>query len=152
MASLTELKQNYSSIESRFNLPSFHNMNQEFDIEKLAERETDFLLREVRRAMLEKNEAYLRFLELLLNPAGSPMFVLALKIGDKKSLHELYLELGKYELQGLALDNSYNEEKEAEFINMFFKRWEDIKSRFRGILDGFEIPQASSKKEKGYLG
>ena len=46
---LEELKKKYEKLQKQYSLPSFEKLNEEFDIEKIAENETDFLLREVRK-------------------------------------------------------------------------------------------------------
>jgi hypothetical protein len=155
---LKKLKLEYSELEKKFGLPSFSKMNEDFDIEKIELKETDFLLREVRRAMLEKNVAYLRFLEMVLNPSNSPMFMLILLKNitnkEKQMMNDLYIELGKYEISSMALDNIHNEEKEAEFINNFYNKWQAVKQNFASLISGFESSwdHKSVKKEKGYLG
>lgn len=155
---LENLKTEYEKIRQKFNLPSWREMNEEFEIEKLQDKETETLIREVRRAMLEKSLSYLKFIEMFMNPGNAPMFFLALvrnlDNGKKKILDELYLELGKYEILSVTLDNEYNEEKEAEFINKFFNSWKSIKSRFKEVSEELESSwdKKSEKKEKGYLG
>lgn len=155
---LEKLKKEYEKLKDRYNLPSFVEINEDFEIEKLQERETDLLIREVRRIMVEKNSAYLRFIEMFLNPGNAPMFFFSLVKNmdhvDKKTLEELYGELGKFEILSLKLDNEYNEEKEAEFIKKFYKDWQEIKKKFGRLLkavdDSWE--KKSERKEKGYLG
>ena len=52
---LEELKKEYEKLKKKHNLPIFKGMNEDFEIEKLQEKETELLLREVRRIMIEKN-------------------------------------------------------------------------------------------------
>jgi len=155
---LDNLKERYEEVAKEYNLPSFKEMNEDFEIEKLHDKETDLLVREIRRAMIEKNAAYLRFVEMFLNPSNAPMFFLALvKNMDnsaKKVLDELYLKLGKFEIKSISLDNFYDEKKEAEFVCEFFYGWQEIKGFFQKITDELEDSwkKKSDKKEKGYLG
>ena len=65
---LKKLKENYSIIQKKHSLPKFEELNENFFIEKLAEVETDLLIREVRRLMGDKLVNYMRFVENLLNP------------------------------------------------------------------------------------
>jgi len=155
---LAELKKQYEKLRKKYNLPSFEALNQDFEIEKLQERETELLLREIRRNMIDKNLAYLRFVEMFLNPTNAPMFFLALtktlSNGDKKTIEELYAELGKNELKSVARDNEYDENEEAKFIKKFFEQWQKIKEKFSGLMIGVEKAweKKSEKAEKGYLG
>ena len=38
---LNEVKKNYEKFQKKYNLPSFKNLNEDFQIEKIAENETD---------------------------------------------------------------------------------------------------------------
>ena len=63
---LAKLKKNYSEIGKKHKLPSFEEMNKEFQIEKVAEDETDFLLRDIRKAVGDKLANYMKFAEAVL--------------------------------------------------------------------------------------
>lgn len=155
---LERLKKEYEKAKKKYNLPEFDEMNKEFEIEKLQERESDLLLREIRRAISEKNMAYLRFIEMFLNPGNAPMFFLSLVKNmdgyNRKLLEELYSEFGKFEIKSIALDNEYDESKELAFIKNFIKKWKELKSKFSEITDSLEESweKKSERKEKGYLG
>jgi len=155
---LEYLKKEYEKLRKKYDLPSFKEMNEDFEIEKLQEHDTETLSREIRRAIAEKNLSYLRFVEMFMNPGNAPMFFLALvknmENTDRKLLEDLYLALGKFEIKSLALDNIYDEKRDAEFIKEFFKYWQDIKIKFadviRAIQDSWD--RKTERKEKGYLG
>jgi hypothetical protein len=152
-----ELKQDYEKLREKHNLPSFQEMNEDFEIEKL-DYKTEFLLREIRRAIMEKCSAYVRFIEGFLNPANCPIFVMALikgiNISEKKDFEQIYLKLAKYEIESVLLDNIYNEKNEAEFVLRVLDDWKETKVKFdeimKGMLDGLEVK--GEKGEKGYLG
>ena len=155
---LMKLKKAYEKLRKKYSLPSFDELNQDFEIEKLQERETETLTREIRRCIVDKNLSYLRFVEMFLNPSQAPMFFLALvkslNTDERKLLDELYAELGKYEIISIALDNEYNPEKDVEFIKDFFKKWQKIKKKFgdfmKGVEEGWE--RKAEKKDNNYLG
>jgi hypothetical protein len=155
---LEMLKRKYEKLREKYSLPSFQVLNEDFEIERLQERETETLTKEIRRAMIDKNLAYLKFAEMFMNPSTAPMFFLALVKSidnkDKKLLEELYLELGKFEIKSIALDNNYDEKKDAEFIKSFHKEWQEIKKKFDKIMKAVEQAweKEAEKKEKGYLG
>lgn len=156
--SLKDLKKQYEKLREKYSLPSFVEMNEDFEIEKLQEKETEILSREIRRAMIEKNSAYLRFIEMFMNPSSAPMLFLALMRNmdniDKKIVEDLYSKLGKYEIKSIALDNKYDDDKEAEFINKFYKEWQEVKEKFGQVLKVMEDSwdKKRERKEKGYLG
>lgn len=116
---LNKLKQEYSKLKENYKLPEFSEMNKVFDIEEIC-TETDFLLRKVRRIVSEKISGLLRFIEIILNPNNSPIFIFKLikKMNeeDKKQLSEIYETLGEFELEVVRLDLDYDEINEAGFI------------------------------------
>jgi len=75
---LENLKEDYKEIQKKYDLPEFERLNEDFQIEKLAEIETDFLVREIRKFMADKFMNYLRFIESILNPVNVQMFVFLL--------------------------------------------------------------------------
>lgn len=155
---LDKLKKEYEKLRKKYSLPSFEDLNEDFEIEKLQERETETLSREIRRAMAEKNVAYLKFAEMFMNPSNAPMFFLALvkslDTEEKKLLEELYLELGKYEIKNISLDNEYDEKRDIAFIKKFYKDWQAIKKKLDRILNSIEKAweRKVERKDKGYLG
>ncbi|OYT38224.1 hypothetical protein B6U82_00375 [Candidatus Pacearchaeota archaeon ex4484_31] len=151
---LKKLKKEYEKLQKRYRLPSFSALNKEFEIEKIQDRETEFLLREIRRIISEKVAAFLHFLELFFNPTVAPFFVLtsikSLSQSDKELIERIYKELAKIQLNSLALDIETNESKEAMFIKEVWKKWKELKpdlKEFSKILLGFQ-----TKKRKGYVG
>ena len=156
--SLGNLKKQYGNLRKRYSLPSFGDLNRDFEIEKLQERETETLTREIRRAMSEKSLSYLKFAEMFMNPSQAPMFFFALVKSldseDRRLLEELYIDLGKIEIKSIALDNDYDEGKDIDFIKIFYKKWQEIKKKFGKIMDGIEKSweKKIDKRDKGYLG
>lgn len=154
---LEKLKKDYTKLAEKYKLPSFQQLNEEFDIEKVQELETETLLREIRKVIMDKVIAYLRFIELLLNPSNAPMFFFALLRGiesaDKKILDNLYTRLGVLEIEVIGVDNDYSEKSEAEFLNRVFKDWKGVKEDMRHISKVLRKSwdKKSVQKEKGYL-
>ena len=155
---LEKLKENYKKIEKTHHLPDFDKLNAEFSIEKIAEIETDFLIREVARIIGEKFSNYLRFVELILNPANSPMFIFSLikTMGEneKKKLSEIYKELARIELNLIELDVDFSDKKEADFINSSYKTWMNIKKDFQETIEKIKSnwDNKNENNSKGYFG
>lgn len=155
---LEDLKKDFEKLQKKYQLPGFLDLNKDFEVEKIDGKETELLSREVRRAMVEKNLAYLRFVESFLNPSAAPFFCLALfksvSAEDRKLMEEIYFKLAKYELESVMLDNIYNEEKDAEFIKKLHKDWQDVKIKFDRIMNSLVkgLDKKLDKKDSGYLG
>ena len=155
---LEDLKKEYLKLQKKYNLPEFDKLNRDFEIEKATERETDFLIREIRKIIIDKAIAYLRFSEMLLNPTNAPLFFLTLVKGltpqDKKILEKIYEKLGAFEIDVIELDIEYNEKDEADFIKKISKEWKSVGEDMKKIVEGLRRnwTQKSSKSDKGYLG
>jgi len=155
---LTKLKEDYEKLRKRHNLPSFKELNEDFQIEKAAETETEILIREVRRFVGDKLMNYMRFIESLLNPVNVPMFIFSIiKLIDaeeKKRLSEIYKKLMKKEIKFIELDLEFNEEKEAQFIKDSYELWQEIKKDMLRIMDKINKrwDDKFEANSKGYFG
>lgn len=156
--SLDKLKIEYGKIQSKFNLPSFDEMNKEFWIDKLSDTETDFLVREVRRMMGDKLANYMRFVEGLLHPTNNSIFIFsllkALDEGQKKALGEIYKEMMKNEMEFIICDLEFSEENEANFVKNAFELWKKIQKRLIQILKSADKnwDKKIETDSKGYFG
>ena len=154
---LKELKKEYSKIQKKYGLPDFDKLNEDFKIEKVAETETDFLVREIRESLGETLENFLRLIEIILNPVNVPMFLFpiikSLNTEEKNKLSEIYKKLSKLEIEAMKLID-YSEKKEAEFIKNSYKLWQEIKKDFVKIIESIEnkLDVKVEKTEKGYFG
>jgi hypothetical protein len=152
------LKKEYGKLEKKYSLPKFKFLNEDFDIERISEKETDFVLREARKAIMDKVLAYLRFTELLLNPQSAPMFffslIKSLNPSDKNLVERIYKKIAEYELEVIGLDNIYSEKKEAEFIKKIHREWQEIKKDVDELVQimNKNWKQKSKKIEREYFG
>lgn len=155
---LENLKKEYKVIQKKHNLPSFEQLNEDFHIEKIAEIETDFLTREIRRFMTEKFLNYLRFIETILHPINAPMSIFSiiksLGIEEKKQLTEIYKKLAKTEIVMIRLDLNFSEKKDADFIKKYYKLWQEIKNDLLNIVEVIEknLDNKFDAGIKGYFG
>jgi hypothetical protein len=128
---LEDLKKSYLEIQSKYTLPDFDKLNRDFQIEKISQEETDYLIREVRKYVADKLANYMRLIESILNPVSVPIFVFSiiktLQTEDKNKLTEIYKKLSKNEINLIEMDLELSEEKEAEFIKNSCKIWDEIK-------------------------
>ena len=136
---LEKLKNEYLELHKKYRLPSFQEMNEDFYIEKIAENETEILIREVRRTVGDRLTNYMRFVENLLNPVNVPMFVFSIikLIGqeEKNKLSEIYKKLIKNEIRFVERDLEFDELKEAEFVRDSYGLWQEIKKELANILE-----------------
>lgn len=155
---LERLKKEYSFFEKKYKLPSFTELNKYFDIERAADKESEFPLREIRRYIGDKITNYIRFVETILNPAGAPMFIFSLiktmPMEARVILQKTYSQLARMDLEVMSRDVSFDEKKEAEFINSIFSQWKEIEKNISSVLEGFKSnwEKEIKKDSKSYFG
>ena len=157
LSPIEELKEKYSKLQSKYTLPGFKEINEIFEIEDV-DVETEFLLKKIRIVMSDKISNYIRFIDLILNPSNSPIFLFKLvkKLDgeDRDKLVEIYEKLGSFEIQIMALDLNYSEKSEADFIKKLYNTFKDeIKDNFSNIVEKMDNGKESSVKVNGsYFG
>jgi len=155
--SLEKVKENYQILQEKYSLPSFDDLNKDFQIEKVTLFETDLLLKEIRVCISNKFFNYLRFLESLINPSNASMFIFAMAKSldkDKEKLIKLNKQLSVLEIDFIDLDLGYSESKEADSIKKYYLLWQDVQKDLLEIL-GVIKKNWDNKAEdnsKGYYG
>lgn len=154
---LKELKERYKTLQDKYNLPTFEELNQEFYIEKIAELETEFLTREIRRFIADKFYNYIRFVETILNPANAPMFIFSviksMTPEDKKKFNDIYEKLAEVDIELIKLDIESSEKKDAEFINHVSVSWKEIKKELIDVIGRLKKGKNEEKdRGSGYFG
>jgi len=153
-----DLKQAYLNLQQKHNLPEFTNLAQDFDIEKIQDKETTFLLREIRRAINEKITAYTQLFETLINPNAPPMFVFSIlrniSTENKDTIKKTYKTLSKIQIEAMKLDTIYNETAEAKFINDTFDTWQELKPTIHKLIENFKtsLETDDNSKKRSYFG
>ena len=132
---LETLKKDYKELQEKHSLPSFKELNEDFNIEKATEVEVDLLIREIRRFVADKLANYMRFIEAILHHVNVQKWfcsiIKALETQEKDKLTEIYKKLSKNELRLIELDIQFSEEKEANFIKDSCEMWQDMKKGIR---------------------
>ena len=151
------LEREYKNLETEHNLPVFGELIKDFDIEKIIDKETDFLAREIRRVINEKITAYLHLFETLINPQSPPLFVFKILKNisekEKQQIQQFYKILSRTQIKIMKLDTIYSESKEIEFINNVFEVWQNIKVDIYELLGSFQenFENDDTSKEQSYF-
>jgi len=136
---LEDIRKEYDKFRKKYDLPEFTKLNEFFDIEEIAEGETEFFLRKIRKIISERIAGYLRFFEVILNPSNAPIFffkiIKKLDNKDRENLNRIYEKFGDLEIEAVRLDLEYSEKKEADFIKDIFKFFSEIKRDILNIID-----------------
>ncbi|MDP3881908.1 MAG: hypothetical protein Q8Q31_03460 [Nanoarchaeota archaeon] len=154
---LKELKKEYSELEKKYKLPSFDKINEDFEIEKI-NAESDFLLRIIRKLMMDKIVGFLNFFERVTsNPASLPkvyyQFIKAIDVEDKKEADKIYSMLGDLSLIAFEREIEVSEKGEAELIKKIYSEWNASKVSLMKLAKKMRSTESNvSKKEKSYFG
>jgi len=153
---LKELKNIYQIYEKKYKLPTFSKLNDQFEIEKI-EKESEFMLRAIRKTMMDKIVNSLTFIEMIINPVNASRiylpFIKSITPKDKENIDLLYDAFGELSLECLPLELESSEKKEAEMIKKIFSQWEKLRPKFSELLRKVYKPvNGESKKEKSYYG
>ena len=137
-----DLKSAYDEIKQKHNLPEFEKLAEDFDIEKNVDKESIFLIREIRRTINEKITAYLHLFETLINPNAPPMFIFSILRNNsdknKDIVREIYKILSKIQIEAMKLDTIYGEDAEIKFIKETFVVWQELKLKIYKLIENFE--------------
>jgi len=136
------LKQDYIVLQEKHGLPCFDKLNRDFQIEKIAGLETDYLIREVAKLVSERLSDFMRFIEGILNPVNGSILVFSIlrALGDKERgiLAEVYKNIAKTELKMIRLGLDFDEAQEAAFIKEAVGIWKEVKPKISSILDAID--------------
>jgi hypothetical protein len=151
----TDIEQDKDHFEEDYNklsydLPDLSKLKEDFDVEKVYDKDSEFLLRSIRRVMTEKLSSYSQFFETLMNPSGPPMFIYTLirgmELKEKESVKEIYNKLSKIQIKSIKLDTIYSEEGEAKFIIETMKAWQDMKKNIYDLVEKMEKNHEGGKE------
>ena len=152
-----DIETDYEELKKAHSLPTFEALAEDFDIEKLADKETAFLAREIRRVINEKITAYIHLFETLINPQSPPMFVFKILKNmspkEKEQIQEFYKVLSRTQIDVMKLDTVYSETDEIKFINKNFKAWQEMKPKIHALFTSFEsnFENGDTSKERSYF-
>jgi hypothetical protein len=125
---LPKLKEEFEKIQQKYKLPKFEELDEEFEIRKI---DYDlFLIKEIRRAIMQKLDFMVAVLEPILNPSqGSLHSYVETKIFAKHNVEpmlEFYKKVWALIHRGIYV--SYLDEKsEAAWVSEAWKMWPSIK-------------------------
>ncbi len=132
-----DLEKEYNEFKKKHKLPDFEKLNNEFELSSYKDIDPRFLLRNIRRKLIDRVASILRFLENIIHPINSSVIVMnEIKYFDDAKLNKVNIIIKKLmllERQSLNIDLDLNEAEDAAFIDVFFKEWFDIKKELKDI-------------------
>ena len=124
-----DLKKEYEILKSKYKLPDFNILNNEFEISSIDKK--DFLLKLIRRKMNDKLIMFCRIIENIVFPSSQNPFTnyesTFFDENKRKQLLKLHKKLMIYERQSLLLDITPDDMDDADYIKDLTKEWSDFK-------------------------
>lgn len=151
------MKQSYEALKKRFKLPEFEELDFNFEITTI-ENPEPFLLRNIRRKIMEKVEFFTKFLEDLLQ--AEPMLPTLYECRfftdqEKIRVFDTYKHLMKITRDATLLAIDDGEQEDAEFISKINEEWKELQKELRFIAEKAKkgwVKEPASKEDLGYLG
>jgi len=149
-------KNKYNELEKKFSLPSYEELNNDFEISSIEEEA--FLLRAVRRKIAEKLDIYSKIIEQILMPESNQASILECQLfsqEEKNKIYSLFKRIMYFDRMSIETSINETEEKTAEFINKFYKEWNSIKEQLKIIFSELKqgwTKEFNFKEDNNYLG
>ena len=159
---MKNLKENYSKLASQYGLPSYEELDKDFEL--LYARELFEISRPlvfIRRRICDKIGWTCGMLQGLIQPnPGSMLSIEESSFFTKEEKQENFVKLLKslmyFTRKSIALDLESTNEEEAEFIKEICKKWAEIKPTIKKISeqlkDGWKNDKESKKVSHNHLG
>ena len=133
-----EIKAEYDKLAKKYNLPSYENLDSEFELMYITNIvEIKYVLRFIRRRMNDKVAWCCNMIQTLLQPNPGSLINLQessfLSGDDKKKISNILKNLMQNERASLSLDIENNEKADAEYIKNSFNKWIKIKPELIGM-------------------
>ena len=146
---LEKLKKEFESARAKYGLPSFEELDSEFEIRKI-----DFdlnLVREIRRAIIHKFSGIADILEPILNPSEANLHsAVESKHFEKEGIDDMFKYYKKlwYHVHDGIVASLVSEKEEAEFIKKMWKIWPEVKKTALTYVKKITESWAKEEKEK----
>ena len=154
---MSNIKNEYQKLSKRYSLPLFEKIDNEFEISTIENEK--FLLRQIRRRIIEKLEVIIKLFDELIQPEASSYAQIyeykAFEEEEKKEVYNLYKKLLAFYREAFVIDIQTDEKKEADFFKRLFDLWLEEKEKIIKIINKIKQSwetESKSDEELGYFG
>ena len=152
-----EIEKQYNELKKKYKLPEFKQIDSEFELSDM--EPTNFLSRAIMRRIAEKLDFYTTMLEEVLQPDASNFYAMRenrfFDEDEKKQMYDFYSRLMIFSRRSVELSLENNTGEEAEFVNNFYKEWQEMKKELvryiKKMKDSWQS-ETDVKEDVGYLG
>lgn len=144
---IDELKELYEKAKKEYDLPAFDELDKEFELRKI---EDGFIIREVRRKILDKIHAFVEWIAPVVNPSSQSIHsMIEAKLFNKTELDEIfnfYKKIHYYIHKGLVA-GLQTEKDEADFIKEVWKVYPELKKEIAKHMEKIAKGWAEAEEE-----
>jgi hypothetical protein len=150
------MEEDYAKLGEKHSLPDFGVLDTEFEISTIEEE--SFILRNIRKKIVEKIESSIKLLDDILHPDAGFASYRESSIFSPEEREDIiitYKKLMYFNRVSTELSFSDSDEQNAKFINEFMKEWPGLKQSilsFVGKLKESWKKDVTKKEVVGYLG
>ena len=134
-----KIKEEYDELRKKYKLPSFDEVNYEFEISTLDVNKIPSLSRGILRAICNKMGLFLNYVEPVIspNPQGLHGYIEIQNTtnDEKKEIFEFYKDLSKKYHKAYSTELTEKEEEIIKEIKNVLKYWDSVRVRFKKISE-----------------
>ncbi len=152
-----DIKNEYQKLAKKYNLPDYDELDLDFEISTIEKKK--FLLREIRRKILDKIDGIKEILESVIQPdANSFSSIYESRIFDDEGInmvYTIYKTVMILNRTATIVNLRADEKEEAEYIKNTFIEWQKLKPNLINYLEKIKNEwqkETSVKEDLGYLG
>ncbi len=131
----------YQSLSKKYNLPSFKDLNKEFEISTIDQ--SSFSVRAIRRKMFEKLVLFSKITESILFPSTDTLSTMYeskfFTEEEKDKVSQTYIQIMIFARKFLKADVSPDEKTDVDLIKKLYKEWPKFKKEIEWIVDKMEL-------------
>jgi len=134
-----KINEEYDELRKKYKLPSFDEVNYEFEISALDVNKIPSLSRGILRAICNKMGLFLNYVEPVIspNPQGLHGYIEIQNTtnDEKKEIFEFYKDLSKKYHKAYSTELTEKEEEIIKEIKNVLKYWDSVRVRFKKISE-----------------
>jgi len=154
---MEDIKREYQKYAEKYKLPNYNDIDLDFEISTIDKKK--FLLREIRRKILDKIDGIKDILEGVIQPDTnsfqsmyeSRMF----SEEERNEIYKIYKSLMILSRKATLVNLRADQKEEADFIKGMFDEWQKLKQKLIKYLSKIKEnweKETSVKEDLGYLG
>ncbi|MCX8146902.1 MAG: hypothetical protein N3D84_00335 [Candidatus Woesearchaeota archaeon] len=150
------IRERYTQLCKKYSLPSFDELDREFEISSIDEKEN--ILSAIRRKIENKIENFLKILHIVIEPDTTISDLHECRDfneDEKAEAFELFKQLMIIKRESELIEIDPNEKMNADFIINVYKEWKPIKTKMTAIVSKMKNSwkkEFDFSGELGYLG